>query len=104
MDFIQCKDVNDAEAQMKTTKAAFVSSDHRVYEDIEFWDEFSVWHINAKTLLQLYNLQSQIENMLDGGNEMPFDGIVEQAKELQDEFKKVVKAIGYKPIHKKQRS
>ena len=101
--FIQCRDSDEAEKTMNDLKAGFVSEDHRIYQEIEFWDDCSVWYIPAPTLLALHNLQTQIEQMKDGFLETSFDEIVDHAKELQDAFQKAVKAVGFKPIRKSKR-
>jgi hypothetical protein len=101
MSFIQAEDNADAEKQMSKLKAAFVSPDHRLYEEIEFWDEFAVWHIPAKTLLALYNLQTSIEQMTEGDRELYLGDLRDAAKEFDDAFNAVVTAIGFKPIRKR---
>ena len=98
MSFIQCRDADEAEKTMNEVKAGFVSPDHRIYQEIEFWDDASVWHIPASTILALHNLQTQIEHMKDGYLEVSFAEVVEHAKELQDAFNKAVEAVGYKPL------
>lgn len=103
MDFYQCENARDCEKYLDIKKAAFVSNDFRVYEEIEFWDEHSIWHIPAKTILALYNMQSQIELMTDEGQEQAFDQVLRTAKELEDAFKEVLKEVGYAPITKKKR-
>lgn len=103
MSFIQGISPDDCEQRLQKIKAAFVSDDLRIYEEIEFWDDTSVWHIPAKTILALYELQTQIEMMKDGRHELAFDDVVRDAQDLKESFDKAVAAIGYKPIHKRGR-
>lgn len=103
MSFIQAKDASEAEEMMSKIKAAFVSSDHRIYEEIEFWDNYAVWHIPAKTLLALYNLQASIEQMTEGDRELFMGDLKDAAKEFDDAFNEAVAAIGLKPIMKKNK-
>lgn len=98
MNFIQCKDSNDCEKILGTMKAGFVSSDHRVYEEIEFWDDASSWYIPAKTILALYNLQTTIEHLTEGDYELFMGDLKSAAKELDDAFKKAIEEIRFQPI------
>jgi len=84
-------------------KQAFITSDHRIYEEIEFYDEVCQFFLSAKTVRILYDLQSQLEMMTDGRHECPFTRIAEDAKELEDCFKKALKQIKFKPLRRIER-
>lgn len=102
--FVQCKNENEAEAAMKKLKAGFVSPDHRVYSEIEFWDDACILSIPAKTPHALYDLQSHIDLIKDGDWEMNgFDDVVSTAKDLQKAFNAAIKALSTGKIVKRAR-
>lgn len=99
--FIQAQSASECEALMNDIGAAFVSCDHRIYEHIEFWDKDCMWEIPAKTILRLYELQSQIDWMSDGGCENPFTDVSRAAIELEKLFAAAVAQTKADPIRKK---
>lgn len=57
MTFIQCKDEEDVARRLDKLKAGFVTSDHRIYDEIA-----CVCHLNHKTSIRFYMRKEDIIN------------------------------------------
>lgn len=101
MSYVQCKDTKEVEAAVeKLGDAGFVSPDYRIYTTIEFWDDACVWTVDANTFRQLADLQSHLEMLNDGMNEMPMTAIERRAKDLREQWDKTMEAIKFRPLKK----
>ncbi len=96
MNYIQCKDALDVENTLKKGIGGFVSSDHRIYETIEFWDNEFSWKITSKEFLEASDFLNQLRMMGDGHLETSFKELLHHSKELQDRFNKIVETLKVK--------
>lgn len=100
MSFIQCKDRDECEDKVGKS-GGFVTNDHRIYDEIEFWDDDCCYEFSPGTALALYNLQCEIERMgEDLGSEMSFNSVVQYATDLRKAYRGVLKQLKIKPLRK----
>lgn len=97
-EFIQCKNIDELEAIMKTLKTGFVTSDLRIYREIEMSDDACFYQLDAATVHALHDLQSSLEMVDDGSLETSFNDLVEEAKMLQSAYEKLKACLKFKPI------
>lgn len=104
MSFIQCKDRDEVEDKLeKLNFKGFVTEDHRIYDKVEFSDDAMYYLLDEATLIALYDLQTSIEMVTEGGHEMPFSQVIEDAKMLDESFKKALAAIKFKPLTRRKK-
>lgn len=104
MSFIQCKNEAEVEERIEGKSAAFITEDHRIYDEITVSDDACFYELNAVTVERLYNLQLEIERMSEGfGSEMSFHSVEQYAKELREAFEGALAAIKFKPLERKKR-
>lgn len=98
--FTQCKDRDEAEKFLQDKKVAFVTEDFRIYDSIELWDNALCYKFTAEAAYALEDLKLNIERQQDGMTEMCFLEIEQNAKELTENFKKVVELLKINPRKK----
>ncbi len=103
MSFIQCKSEEEVEKILKQKKVAFVTEDHRVYDEITVSDDAMYYDLDAETLYALYDLQLQIEMVVESGYEMSFLEIEKSASDLRKVFDKALAAIKFKPLRREKK-
>lgn len=101
MSYIQCKDSSEVEKHLEKLKTGFVTEDNRIYSSIELSDDVCSYELDSETVTHLYDLQTNIEIMLDEMHEMSFVAIAKDAQLLVDSFKKALESIKFKPIVRK---
>lgn len=100
MSYVQCKDQDEVEVILGKSGSGFITEDHRIYDKIHLADDALIYTFDAKTVLELMNLQTEIR-MLGESGERSFLELEEHAKSLTATFKKVQKLIQTSPIEKK---
>lgn len=90
MSYIQCKSVEEVEDVLEKSKGiGFVTKDQRVYSEIQFSDGEVFHKIDPKEMQNFLDFKGHVEMLEYDMCEMSFLTIVDQAKALAKEFKKV---------------
>jgi len=102
MEFIQFASKEEAEKYIDGDKvrAGFTSKDNRFYSSVTLSDDACYYEIDAETLHELFQLQTHIEMLSDGGYEMAFGKMKEHVEALDEQYNKTLKAIQFKPLKK----
>lgn len=96
-DFVQCRNGDEAEEFVKKIGKGFVSSDFRVYRKIDFWDDCGGFEFDASVAGAVRDLQLTLEMLTDGRMEVSLTEISQVAKDLEDEMKKVLAILRFRP-------
>lgn len=104
MSFIQCKNESEVEEKLEGKPCAFITEDHRIYDEIMLSDDAVYYTFDGMTAIALYDLQCNLERMSeDLHSEMSFRSVEEFAKELRESYEAALAAIKFKPLERKKR-